>query len=346
MAFSPVVIDGFDNYTVGLQRWKLGQEFHQTTPIDASYTRHSWGGQGAYMRGRSCIIAIPATASVFVGFGMFYDTAFSGLQNFVTLLEKDGVTFHEHCGLSLSESLHPFFTAQSGVVIGPTTGPERVIQRNRWFWVEFFASISNGSGVMELRVNGNPWLTSSGLDTRNDSAPVGQANCIRLSNSFGAEMLVDDVVIQDGSGEFTNDVAVIGKRPTVNGSTNDFSLTGAPSNSQAVDEIAADDDTSYVSASTDGDRDLYEIGDLTELDGTVLAMQECIRARNDGGSTDLRPIIKSGTDEIIGDPFTTTSTYETFLALITTDQPAGGAFGSADDTNALDLEIGQIIEGS
>ncbi len=170
---------------------------------------------------------------------------------------------------------------------------------NEWFYLEFKAKISNGSGTYEVRVNGNNIGSGSGVDTQ--ATGNAYTNLIQWS-MFGigsATHWLDDIYIFDDSGSFCNDfvgdVHVEAHFPEAPGYITQWA--GFPvdgdANWEKVDEVAHDDDTSFVATSGIGYMDSYEFSDLVTLSGSIYAVQVNSWARKDDvGSRTLNAITR------------------------------------------------------
>lgn len=152
---------------------------------------------------------------------------------------------------------------------------------NGFYYVELYGKIDPVDGAYEMRVNGTRWLSANGINT---SATGGSlANQVRLIYNHagidGAVTVVDDFYIADdtaGAGiqitGFAGPVHVQCLEETANGAVNQWT-PNAGTNYQAVDETTGeDDDATYVSSSTEGDVDLYEIDNLSAANVTVKAV--------------------------------------------------------------------------
>lgn len=348
MAFDPIEMDGFDNYTVGLQRWTLGSALTSSS----ERSRHSWG-QGGENTGFSGIgypwIELPQVGSL-VWEGAMNLRIFNTGDPVAVKIGKLGVTSGNHIDIRLSDSKHPYIVhSQSGtVLLGPTTGPEKVIELQNWYWWQLYVLPHASAGVVHFAVNGSTWLQGTGLNTKHPSFDA-LIDSFSLAHGAFNTWYYDDFVWQDGTtGEFQGaGMAVIGKRAESDGAETDFTPNTGTS-PEAVDEIAADDDTTYDASSTVGHRSTYIIADITEVPGnsTVLGVQGAWRHRKtEPGTRAARHILRVGSDEVQGPQrFPSETSYLTTIEACHILQPDGvSAWGDVDAFNALDVEIGQEI---
>jgi hypothetical protein len=235
------------------------------------------------------------------------------------------------------------------VILGPTTGPEHVVELNNWYWFQLTVLPHASAGFVNFSVNGKTWLEGSGLVTKHSSF-AATIDSFNLSFAFTFNWYYDDFVWQDGeTGEYQGaGMAVIGKRPIAAGYITQWDETGAATNHEAVDEVAADDDTSYVASDVDGERDSYIIEDIDEVPDTsiVLGVQQVLRHRKtEPGPRSVIPFIRVDTDEVVGQEwFPSETSYLSSIDDCHTLQPDGvSEWGTVAEFNALDVEIGQEV---
>jgi hypothetical protein len=175
---------------------------------------------------------------------------------------------------------------------------------NAWTFVEIMATIDNTAGAMAVRLNNQPAVSVSGVDTQTSTNPSwGGVNFFPDLGS-GA-VLIDDFRYNDtstGPGTYPNnswigDMRVATLFPTANATPIDWTpLTGA--NWQEVSETAFDGDTSYNATATAGDEDLFNLGTLSAVIDQIASVQLITGAREvDAGShTFSQQLSVGGTD--------------------------------------------------
>jgi len=179
-----------------------------------------------------------------------------------------------------------------------------------WYYIEIKFVNHNTTGSYELRVNGDNWLSASGIDTAVGAG--GYYDSWAVSGGVNTTpFYFDDLYIVDSTGSINNDFLgnskVVALRPDAAGDDTDWTPS-AGANYAAVDEVSLDDDTTYVETSTANDKDLYNVGSLSDVD-LVMGMQIVTDVRvTDAQSWDLNTLIKSGTTEDAGPTLGITST--------------------------------------
>ena len=358
MAYDPIFVDGFDNYgEESYQRWTLGSQSQGGGPpgygLGLAYSRHTWG-QGAFIQSQLKAELPNSMTTVLVEGALKLTNRFQYPGHPTIRVGGLGVSDYPHVQVNLSVSQHPYFvySKDGSVIAGPTTGPDTIIQFNRWYWWMLKVVLHASAGSMELALNhpSNIILTASGIPTLNDdvSAPA-YADYVQFSQQFGETFHVDDVVIQDGttSQGYVGDVVVIGKRVYAVGALADWTPSPAVPNWENVDEVVGDDDTTHNASNVIGQRDSHLVSLITEVPDTseVLAVQVAYRAKkSDAGSRSMRSSLSEGGSDVFGtERFPSESSYLTFIDDPHVTKPSGGAWGTVGDFNALDLEVGYEV---
>jgi hypothetical protein len=179
------------------------------------------------------------------------------------------------------------------------------ISAGAWHFIELKATIRTGvNGSYELVVDGVSLLSASGINTANTAADG--ASVMQFNWGGGAGTGFDDIYVCDGSGgihdDFLGDKVVLGILPTADGAATDWVPSTGTDHFAMVDDLASTPvDSDYNQSNVDGDIDLYEFGNLTEMatDGTLDAVvvfpsiamlstgsrEVKVRVRASGGST-------------------------------------------------------------
>lgn len=212
-----------------------------------------------------------------------------------------------------------------------------------FYRMELVVTIANSGGTATLYVNGNSWLTFSG-DTQNGATAFSNGVQLSSTSANAAQALnvdYDDLVITDGAGHPV-DMHAPFMIPNANG--DDSAFLGSDSNSTdnylLVDDGAtADDDTTYVEASTPGNRDLYNYG-AVGVTGTVLAVTIATRARKNGvGVAEYKAAAKSGGTTTYASTIGLGDAYANNFQRMDT-KPGGGSWTVSDlDSAQFGIEV-------
>lgn len=147
--------------------------------------------------------------------------------------------------------------------------------------------VVGNTGIFEVRLNGVAEITFSG-DTY-DSGDIGirQMTLNAISNASSSATRFDDVLMWNSVAKDSEPVSWIGDiridtlRPSANGDTvNSTPLSGAAW--AAVDDVGQDGDTTYTGAGTVGNKDLYQMTDLSETPTTIIGVAVSILSKTTG----------------------------------------------------------------
>lgn len=194
----------------------------------------------------------------------------------------------------------------SGTLLG--TGTHEFVSAV-WYFIEFKITFHDTLGVVEVRVEDDPDLTLSGIDTNNGGGSVADTIFFGNAGIDNVGVLIDDLYLLDDTDsgvagapndDFLGDVRVESIFPDDNGNSSQFLGSDADStdNYLLVDEVDSDDDTTYVESSTVGEKDTYSFGDLTATAGTVYGLSVFPWARKtDAGTRTICSVARLGTSE-------------------------------------------------
>lgn len=279
-----------------------------------------FGGRGWVFNNESAYLStiIPDASTTVVGFAL---AALYGDASNPILVLEDATLSRTSPITQVDLRLAPDGTLQvtlNGTIIASTAPYVFTFSSNTvtaWNYIEFKTFINNGSGTVHLKIGGETFLTTLGLNTQYTGN--NYVNMIRFQPfaSTGIyQMKLDDIYILDDTGDspnndFLGECRIQTQYPTANGETNNFSVIGATNNWQAVDETVSDDDTTYVRSGVVGSIDDYIMGSV-DLTGTIYAIQlNDTHRKDDVGTRTITPTIKSGGSFYEGSLFPCQSSY-------------------------------------
>lgn len=240
----------------------------------------------------------------------------------------------------------------------------KVLRPDQWYYIEFRTTIDNGGGEIDIRVNGESWLSLTGQDTYldpaypNDPPHVGWCEVVvgHLVGGIGGilgysvgrhDWYFDDLYIADGSTSATNTVntfwgdhAIRARRVTADGAVIQFVPAGGGTNYDKVDDLTADGDASYNVAVNAGDTDTFIVEDAVGGAGaTVEAVQVLADVKASGtGIAVASAILRSAGVNYQGDVFSIEDEYE-FVRHIWTLDPADTGVISGADFNGFEIGV-------
>ena len=182
---------------------------------------------------------------------------------------------------------------QSSTLLGISS---RQIAMNSWTYVEWKVTIDGTTGSFEVRVNGDTYISASGVNTRGQTTN-NWANMITFPVNYNY-LLIDDIYVVDTTGsinnDFLGDIRVATLLPSGAGSNTTWTpSTGA--NYACVDETLINNDTDYVSTTVVGNIDTYAYADLPANTTAVKGVQTNLGIRkDDAGYRQACAVVRSG----------------------------------------------------
>jgi len=152
-----------------------------------------------------------------------------------------------------------------------------------WHYFEVKVNVHTSTGSYEIRQNESTVSSGSGLNTANSGSNQADIFAMRFTSNVSTTVLIDDIYVLDTTGgvndDFRGDSIVQGLLPSSNGSTIQWTNdAGAGSNFENVDDAAnaAPDEAGAGgtnSSDTNGQIDLYNMQDATQVQGAVHFVQ-------------------------------------------------------------------------
>jgi hypothetical protein len=217
-----------------------------------------------------------------------------------------------------------------------------------WNYVEMRVKIHATTGEYEVRLNGVNILSDTNVNT--DDATTESANQIAIigrpaisSSAVDRIISIDDFYVGVETGfTFLGDVRVDTLMPTAEGNYSQFTPLSGTNNALMVDEATPDDDTTYVESSTVGQRDTYEMEDLSHTPASIFGVQSSVYARKvDSGARELITTVRSGTTDYDSATNVLATSYLYYTELHATDPDTAAAW-TISGVNAV--EVGQKVE--
>lgn len=328
-----VFLDSFDHYDDA----DIAKKYTSTTNSPAIGTGRF--GNGLVASGNSRIVTktgLVANATYIVGFAFKYSAV--PVSEIALFDFREGTTSHVDIRVTTGQRLR---ATRNGTSLGIGTIP---IAPNVFYYIEFKATISDTVGVITTRIDGVQDLNLSSQDTRNGGA-VGTIDGFRigtLATSDSDPYTFDDLYLLDTSGSaptntFLGDIRVECLFPNGNGNSSVFSGSDGNSTDNYLlvdDPTAPDDDTTYVQASSVGDKDTYAFTNVTPGTGTVYGVQVGQYARKtDAGARSIASVARLSGTEVDSANFTLSTTYQ-YLLDMREAKPGGGAWSVSDVNSA------------
>lgn len=290
-----IFMDGFDLYSDTVDLYNTGWYRESATSNFLRVGEGKYGGNAieSVTAANGWQRPLPKTVApgttLFVSFWYWHDGLGGAANNILLLRTTHGITLatftHNAAG-----AITP--TGHSGSALSATPNALTV---NDWTWVEFRITLGTNdtNGAMQIRADGAVVGNYTGVDTFNASQHVA---AIILSGSQGVHY-IDDVVIHDDTGldntDYLGPCVIETLRPNNDTALSEWSLsTGSLAWALVEDN---NDDTDYVSTSTDGDAVRFAMDNLADAPDSIFAIQVRYKVRKtDAGTRKVRGIISSG----------------------------------------------------
>lgn len=214
----------------------------------------------------------------------------------------------------------------STVVLG-TSAP--VLSTGTWFHLGVELVRHASAGSINVYVDGVSVLSLTGINTNADSV-----DRIGFAANFQS-LVIDDYYICN-TNAWLGEARVSPLPPTADTAQKDFTPSTGSSNYACVDEQPPNT-TDYVSSTTVGAKDLYDITDLSYTPLNILGVKVSMYASKDEITTrTVRPIIKSGGTSSNGTTQALSSTNK-FLSSIWAVDPNTSAAWTKSGVDALQV---------
>jgi len=334
-------MDGFDHYgsaTDLLTNWTSKSSGGLT--LGGSYARS--GAQGLFCNGTGYVtktLSPSTTASGVAGMALRRS---GPMYTFFRVENGDGsqllLTFNGSYQIELRRGgVSPTLLATSTLALNDAT----------WYYIECKWTIANSGGTVEVRVNGDTWITYTG-DTQQQSAATW--NLIFMGSLVSNnDCSLDDVYILDQTAEsagpanntFLGPVKVVYLTPTSDGTYTEWACSTGSTTYTLVDDSDPDTDaTDYVASSTVGSTVTCGLGDLPTGVTTVYGVQLLASlSRSDAGARSVTgALYTSATLYTNASPVTPSDTSYTYGRWVYAANPATSSTWA---TSAVDgLEVG------
>lgn len=341
-----VFTDGFDLYgtTAGsnlLTRWTAASG---ATPSSAVTPYGSGQSLAISVNGFVNYFSFPAQSSFTVGFAFRTTAGALGVPGSVNnqqiiFLQSSTTTM---IGLQLNSDGSLQVNRQTSTTAGTSLGftSANVIKTNTWYYIELAVSISDTVGTVRLDVDGNTLLNLTNQDTRNGTPTTIDTLCVTSFNTTTTTTYFDDMYISNTTTPL-GPQRIYTLRPNLDTAQKDWTPLSGANNYSMVADTLTDGDTSYVQASTVGNYDLYDLGNLTPTSATISAINHLAWAKKTDVTTRAITLTtKSGATTTDSANIALSVSYVGYSKIYDTDPNTAGAW-TVSGVNAL--QIGQKI---
>lgn len=233
------------------------------------------------------------------------------------------------------------------------TTPSPAVVAEAYQHVETWAYFHQTLGTVEVRVNGVTVVSLSNIDTvATSNVECSQvALCCNTNKTVGGTTTdvisdVDDYFCCDDSGSYNNDFVgdrrVLTLMPNADTAQADWSLSTGVDGYALIDDVAPDDDSTYIYTGAPGSPGPVSEFDLDDLPGGVASISGVVvvnRSRKtDAGIANLQLGVVSGSSEAIGSDRAITEAYTYYHDVVETDPDTAAPF-TPTAVDALKIKI-------
>ena len=330
------LIESFDSYAavggvLGVEgRWIISSLTGMTLPAGR------FGGQALRGSGGLVTTAIAGAALVQGSAGLAVQPiSASGTGRVFTLETSSGAVQITLAIDSLGRVLAYKGNVSGGTFLAASTA---LLTFNVWYYLEVEFRVDNPAGYVRVFANGSPIITFTG-DTL---AVTGEPSASRIGilGSSSVVCAIDDIYVSEKTTRY-GEARVQTIRPIADTADKDFVPNSGSTNYSRVNELLIDGDTTYVSSSTVGAEDLYDLDNLDATPENIFAVQVRVVARKDDAATRaIKAGLKSGATLTLGEEFFLSSSYTTHVDIYDLNPDTSAAWNKA----AVDaIQIGQRI---
>lgn len=219
----------------------------------------------------------------------------------------------------------------SGTILA--TSSIQVLNLQAWQFIEAKVTANASAGSVVVRIDQKEVINVAGVTTITTGATVA-INQVRHARNTDVKY-VDDFYVLNDAGSVNNDflgpIEVHTLMPNAAGSTQTWSAVGAANQWQTVDDLDPDDDTTYVVASTIGNKQFFHVSSFTSsvVVTDVFGVKVNVLARKEvAGSNSLTLMTRFSSVEASSGVKTLDTTYAIISEIFET-KPDGGSWTQA-----------------
>lgn len=335
-------IDGFDLYAAsGVQPDNAGRYTSNVTN-HPGVTTGRFGGQALDFKannGLEFYFGAGLTGgknTVTIGFAIkFNGSALPADANRRIVWFQNGSTVVATLSVDVDGTVKFYRGDNSTLLINSAAG---AITSGNWAYLEVAFTRNASTGSAEIKVNGTTVAGPTGsLNTGADA--IDRIRLVRVQSLGGSDTInIDDLYVKDDVSSFLGDCRVETIRPSAETADQDWTPSTGTDNSANVDDTTTDGDSTYNSAANAGDKDIYDLANLSTTPATIHAVQPTMVARKDDATTRTVACRVKSDASVDGATHTMASGYQVFADVVELD-PDGGIAWTAAAVNAAQLEI-------
>jgi hypothetical protein len=216
-----------------------------------------------------------------------------------------------------------------------------VLSADVWGHIEVALTRHASAGIVEIRFNGSNVASGSSLNT-GASIIDGLRFCRVQSLSSAIRCEYDDLFVKNDVSSFLGDCRVETLRPTADTADKDWGRSAGSDNYALVDDTTTDADTTYITSSVTGDKDIYTMGDLINTPSAIYAVQATMVARKDDAAARTVAARVKSNASVSGTTHTMGTSYQMKASAPALVDPDTAGAWAASAVNAAQFELETI----
>ena len=330
--------DGFERYSNATEMakvWANGADSFSTGRIQGTCAVMT-GGNDDYGYYQTVARVAPTAAlgnatSGYIGFGVKMDDVSETGINFFQLRDLY-VSNGQHLNLRVEAGFLKLYRNATLIATGGS------FAANVWYYIEIYWNIHASTGTCTIKRDGATDISFTG----NTYAGTGgtYVNTIAIWSGNANTKRYDDMYISNS--EFLGNFRTVRLTPNAAGDTTQWTAN-AGLNYAAVDDAATDSDTTYVSASTTDNIDLYNFTSPVHSGTTILGVDVRYDYRREVSDTNFAPLFKTASGIVqVGSGIAVTSASYVVSNVLQLTNPQTAVAWTQGDIDGLQIGVKKL----
>lgn len=336
-------MDGFDGRDI-LDKWTVASGTpsvtNNPTPLHGFYA--NLGNSGI----RYSIPAADQDDLITVGFHIFpLNTGIGGFAQPCAFYGDNGTVLHTVLTWDAAGIIYIRRAGVTGTIIGQSDPGIFIV--NSWYHIGIKVLLHDSAGTVDVWLDGVNVISETGVDTKNGGSGA-VFDAVQFNAASGVTLRIDDFYclnsVDSGiagapNNDFLGVCQVESILPTSDETYTDFTPSAGADHFAMVDEVPPDDDTTYVEADVEGEKDSYGFADLPAGSWTVHGVQSNSNVRRSAsGMKFARGFVRVGGTDYPGDSSLLSETYHVLPTMFEAN-PDTAAQWLASEVDAIEAGI-------
>lgn len=304
---SLILIEGFDSYSASNE--SVTNELSKTHVVsdlsdNFNTVNGRYGGKAIRIPTASTdwfIWLIPpgkeANQKWTVGFNYLSPSSVASAAPFLRIVQDNTAGSLGTIRLQATSNYAFTVTNNSGTQLAVTTNNAFTV--NTWYHIELQVYCHTTNGIVDLRINGETVASATDVNTATGGPTLNYSELIlSATGNVLYAPYIDDVYVCDGAGStnntFLGECKVVTLRPTSDAAPNDGTPSTGNDHYALLDEVKPDYDTSYISLTGNGDKEMFGYENLSSSSPVKGVCLTTVARTFGAHSTKLKSVLKSG----------------------------------------------------